>query len=92
MGAQSVVGTPFYLSPELVQGQGYDQKSDVWALGCVLCESRCGAISAGAPVQHVSHVKRAIWLSLAGADPSQPVLPRFRVVRLVSTPCLSVRY
>ena len=36
--ANTVVGTPHYLSPELCQGQVYDQKSDVWALGCsTLC-------------------------------------------------------
>lgn len=30
------VGTPFYLSPELVQNQPYDFKVDIWAVGCVL--------------------------------------------------------
>lgn len=36
--AESVVGTPYYMSPEIVQGQKYNQKSDMWALGCVLYE------------------------------------------------------
>ena len=36
--AHTIVGTPYYLSPELLQGQPYNQKSDVWALGCVLYE------------------------------------------------------
>ena len=34
--AQSAVGTPYYLSPELCEGKPYNRKSDVWALGCVL--------------------------------------------------------
>ncbi|XP_060069030.1 serine/threonine-protein kinase Nek9-like [Ylistrum balloti] len=36
--ADTLVGTPYYLSPEIVQGASYDQKTDVWALGCVLFE------------------------------------------------------
>ncbi|KAA0174752.1 hypothetical protein FNF27_03875 [Cafeteria roenbergensis] len=36
--ARTCVGTPFYLSPELVNGAEYDGRSDVWALGCILYE------------------------------------------------------
>ena len=36
--AHSVVGTPCYISPELCNGKAYDQKSDVWSLGCLLFE------------------------------------------------------
>jgi len=36
--ANSAVGTPYYLSPELCEGKPYNRKSDVWALGCVLYE------------------------------------------------------
>ena len=36
--ANTIVGTPYYLSPELCEDKPYDKKSDVWALGCVLYE------------------------------------------------------
>ena len=36
--AQTQVGTPYYMSPELYRRERYDAKSDVWALGCVLYE------------------------------------------------------
>ncbi|XP_038646357.1 LOW QUALITY PROTEIN: serine/threonine-protein kinase Nek9 [Scyliorhinus canicula] len=32
------VGTPYYMSPELCQGEKYNFKSDIWAVGCVLFE------------------------------------------------------
>jgi len=36
--AQTLVGTPYYLSPEICQRQQYACPSDVWAVGCVLFE------------------------------------------------------
>ena len=37
--ANTYVGTPYYMSPELATGQPYDVKSDVWALGCIACRT-----------------------------------------------------
>lgn len=36
--AETYVGTPFYMSPEIIAGRTYNAKSDIWALGCVIYE------------------------------------------------------
>ena len=36
--AHTMVGTPYYLSPEMCEEKPYNEKSDIWALGCVLYE------------------------------------------------------
>ena len=36
--ANTCVGTPYYMSPELIKGKSYNEKSDIWACGCVLYE------------------------------------------------------
>ena len=38
MKADTAVGTPHYLSPEICSGSRYNQKSDIWSLGCILYE------------------------------------------------------
>eukprot|EP01137_Pigoraptor_chileana_P022953 Opistho-2@7175 len=39
--SNTVLGTPYYISPELCEGRSYNQKSDIWALGCILYEMAC---------------------------------------------------
>ncbi|GBG32731.1 Serine/threonine-protein kinase Nek1 [Hondaea fermentalgiana] len=36
--ANTVVGTPYYMSPEVCENKQYDKKSDLWAMGCILYE------------------------------------------------------
>lgn len=43
MGKESLyaytnVGTPYYMSPEQINEQKYDEKSDIWSTGCILYE------------------------------------------------------
>ncbi|CAI8047942.1 Serine/threonine-protein kinase Nek2 [Geodia barretti] len=36
--AQTFIGTPYYMSPEVFSEKAYDEKSDLWSLGCLIHE------------------------------------------------------
>ena len=33
-----MVGTPYYLSPEIIENKNYNFKTDIWSLGAILYE------------------------------------------------------
>ncbi|KAH8705575.1 putative serine/threonine protein kinase [Talaromyces proteolyticus] len=58
--ANSIVGSPDYMAPEVLKGQEYDFTVDYWSLGCMLFEALAGYPPfAGATVEETwSNLKR----------------------------------
>ncbi|KAJ8028171.1 Serine/threonine-protein kinase Nek1 [Holothuria leucospilota] len=68
--ARTCIGTPYYLSPEICENKPYNNKSDIWALGCVLYElcTLKHAFEAG-------NMKNLVLKIIRGSYP--PVSPRY---------------
>ncbi|XP_036375210.1 mitogen-activated protein kinase kinase kinase 3-like [Megalops cyprinoides] len=37
-GMKSVTGTPYWMSPEVISGEGYGRKADIWSVACTVVE------------------------------------------------------
>jgi len=57
--AYTNVGTPFYMSPEMVNELKYNEKSDIWALGCLLYE----LTSLAPPFEATNHLSLAVKIN-----------------------------
>lgn len=65
--AKTCIGTPYYLSPEICENKPYNNKSDVWALGCILYEM--------AALKHAfvaGNMKNLIVKIIRGSHPQLP--------------------
>lgn len=65
--AKTVVGTPYYLSPEIVKNESYSFATDIWSLGVLLYEL-CGLRPPfDAPSLHILSMKivRGVYTPLS---------------------------
>lgn len=42
MTGNTLVGTPWYIAPEMIEGRPYDKSVDIWSLGCTVLELATG--------------------------------------------------
>ncbi|CAD8204970.1 unnamed protein product [Paramecium octaurelia] len=82
--AHTQVGTPYYMSPELIEEHKYNEKSDIWACGCLLYEM----CSLQPPFQAQNYLSLAMKIKQAQYDniPQQYTSEMKRVISW----CLSV--
>jgi eukaryotic-like serine/threonine-protein kinase len=80
-----IVGTPAYMSPEQARGERADQRSDIWAFGCVLYE-----MLTGQPAFSANTVADTLARVLA-SEPKMEALPKGvpENVRTLITRCLT---
>jgi len=67
--AKTVVGTPYYLSPEIIENKPYSFSSDIWSLGVLLYEM-CSL----RPPFDAGSLHELAWKILKG---KYPPLPKF---------------
>jgi len=68
----TVVGTPYWMAPELITGAGYDNKVDIWSLGIILMEMCEGE----PPYLDLTPVEALIKISTIGIPDLSPTVPR----------------
>jgi len=85
----TIVGTFQYMSPEQLQGNEADARSDLWALGCVLYEMATGkrAFDGSNQASLISSIMRDTPRPMAELSPmSPPALERLVVALLAKDP------
>jgi cGMP-dependent protein kinase len=44
---KTIIGTPHYMAPEVILGEGYSFKVDFWSIGICMYEFMCGGVPFG---------------------------------------------
>lgn len=76
--AETCIGTPYYLSPEVMSGENYGPTSDMWALGVMAYESV--ALQRPFPGQNLCHLAMQIVEGTPQPLPGAPASPELQSV------------
>ncbi|MCQ2816030.1 MAG: protein kinase [archaeon] len=56
----TIIGTPYYMSPEMIKGESYSNKVDYWALGVLIYELFTGKVPFGAECKDPTDIYNAV--------------------------------
>ena len=56
----TIIGTPHYMAPEIVRGEGYSFQVDIWSIAVCLYEFFCGKLPFGEDYEDPMEVYRAV--------------------------------
>uniref|UniRef100_T1J4E5 non-specific serine/threonine protein kinase n=1 Tax=Strigamia maritima TaxID=126957 RepID=T1J4E5_STRMM len=76
--ANTMTGTPYYMSPEMFSKKSYNYKSDVWSLGCCIYE-----IAALRHAFYASDISALMQKILRGKLPAMPLHYNFELLDLI---------
>eukprot|EP01104_Vermistella_antarctica_P011315 TRINITY_DN314_c7_g1_i1.p1 TRINITY_DN314_c7_g1~~TRINITY_DN314_c7_g1_i1.p1 ORF type:complete len:817 (+),score=277.80 TRINITY_DN314_c7_g1_i1:241-2451(+) len=63
--ATTTIGTPLFMSPEVIDGSKYDSQADIWSLGITAIE-----MADGVPPHFDEHIMRAMFQISSGDPPT----------------------
>jgi len=56
----TIIGTPHYMAPEVILGQGYSFSADYWSLGVILYELVCYSLPFGDDIEETYEIYKHI--------------------------------